>query len=833
MKVSVNWLRQFTDVDISVDELVEKIGAQLGAVEEVIDLGKKYQGIIIAKVISCEKHPNADKLSVCWIDDGGKANDVERNEKGLVQVVCGAPNVREGLSVAWLPPGVTVPASYDKDPFVLGSRELRGVVSNGMLASASELAIGDDHSGIVEIELEVPAGTDFAEAYQLNDYIIDIENKMFTHRPDCFGMLGVAREVAGIQQKAFTSPVWYKQALDRIKPTAPKLDLAIANPVPELVPRFMAIAIGDITVKPSPFMMQTFLARVGLRPINNIVDITNYLMVLTGQPTHAYDADKLQKLGSLSLETRMSRQGDKLNLLNGKTLELQDDSTILITSNDIPVGVGGIMGGADTEVDGTTKNIVIECANFDMYSIRRTSMKYGLFTDAVTRFNKGQSPLQNDRVLEEAVAMVQSFAGGHVASKVLDAQSGNASRRDSVHGLIATQTSFINERLGLELSSDDIAKLLKNVEFEVVVNGGVLHITAPFWRTDIEIAEDIVEEVGRLYGYDRLPLLLPVRDISPVLPEPTLSLKTRLAESLAKAGANEVLTYGFVHGDLLTKTGQDIGLAFRIGNAISPDLQYYRLSLTPSLLEKVHPNIKAGYDQFALFELGKTHAKSEIADGGLPKEFDRLSLVLALDNKAAKQTTGAPYYAAKQYLEAAYGTDLRYVPLTDNPFTEHKMFSQLSAPFEPQRSAIAYKGDKLVGVVGEYKASVRKALKLPEYCAGFEGFLSPLTGGPIVSGYTTISRFPKVEQDMTLRIPADVHYQAVEQAVVEHITMPPDTRYVLAPLDIFQKAKDDHKQITLRFTLHAADRTLVAEEVNKLLDDVAMKLGVSLGAVRV
>src|SRR5690349_18413249 len=196
MKVSVNWLRQFTDIDISIDELVEKIGAQLGAVEEVIDLGKKYQGIIIAKVVSCEKHPNADKLSVCWIDDGGLATGVERNEHGLIRVVCGAPNVREGLSVVWLPPGVTVPASYDKDPFVLEARELRGVVSNGMLASASELAIGDDHNGIVEVEMEVVPGSSFAEVYQLNDYIIDIENKMFTHRPDCFGILGVAREVA-------------------------------------------------------------------------------------------------------------------------------------------------------------------------------------------------------------------------------------------------------------------------------------------------------------------------------------------------------------------------------------------------------------------------------------------------------------------------------------------------------------------------------------------------------------------------------------------------------------------------------------------------------------
>ncbi len=836
MKVSVNWLKQFTDIDISVDELVEKIGAQLGAVEEVSDLGKKYEGIIIADVVSCEKHANADKLSVCWIDDGGVAKGVERNEKGLVQVVCGAPNVREGLSVVWLPPGVTVPSSVDKDPFVLEARELRGVVSNGMLASASELAIGEDHSGIVEVELEVAPGTLFAEAYQLNDYIIDIENKMFTHRPDCFGILGVAREVAGIQQKAFVSPVWYAQALDRIKPGKTKLPITVKNQVPELVPRFMAITMAGIITKSSPFMLQTFLARVGLRPINNIVDITNYLMVLTGQPTHAYDADKLAKYGDLSLETRLSRKGDKLKLLNGKELKLEDNTTILITSNDKPVGIGGVMGGADTEVDETTKNIVIECANFDMYSIRRASMKHGLFTDAVTRFNKGQSPLQNDRILEEAVAMVQSFAGGHVASKPVDVQSNSVSKKhDSVHGLIATQASFINERLGLALSPKEIAALLTNVEFDVQVNGSALHVTAPFWRTDIEIQEDIVEEVGRLYGYDRLPLVLPERDLTPVTPDQQLAVKSQLRQTLSRAGANEVLTYGFVHGDLLNKTGQDSKLAFRLTNALSPDLQYYRLSMTPSLLEKVHPNIKAGYGQFALFELGKTHSKSEIADDGLPKEFDRLALTLALDSKTAKQTTGAAYYAAKQYLETAYGTDLRYVPLTENPFAKHKMFSQLLAPFEPQRSAIAYKGEKLVGVVGEYKASVKRTLKLPDYCAGFEAFLSLLVDEQFVSEYVAVSRFPKVEQDISLRVSANVSYQEVQTALADALNENSLGEIVsnLQPLDIYQKQGDDRKHLSFRYSVASYVRTLTAEEVNNLLDKAAGKLKDSLSAERI
>ena len=830
MKVSLNWLRQFTDIDISVDELVEKIGTQLGAVEEVIDLGKKYQGVVVAKVVGCEKHPNADKLSVCAIDDGAITPDVNRDEKGYVQVVCGAPNVRSGLTVAWLPPGSTVPSSVDKDPFVLEARELRGVVSNGMLASASELAISDDHSGIVELDTDAAPGSSFAEAYQLNDYIIDIENKMFTHRPDCFGMLGVAREVAGIQHKAFKSPDWYLEPLGRVKPGRTKLPLQIKNELTDVVPRFMAVAMADVTVKPSPFTMQTYLSRVGLRPINNIVDITNYIMFLTGQPTHAYDADKLQKYGDLSLETRMSRKGDKINLLNGKEVELQDDTTILITSNDVPVGIAGVMGGADTEVDETTKNIVIECANFDMYSIRRTSMKYGLFTDAVTRFNKGQSKLQNERVIEETVAMVQSLGTAQVASEVMDVHAGLVELKP-----VVTTTEFINERLGTALEAKEITDLLQNVECVVHAKVSELSITPPFWRTDIEIAEDIVEEVGRLYGLDRLPLQLPGRDLTPVVPDVLLSAKANARKVLSRAGANEVLTYAFVHGDLLAKSGQDKTKAFRLTNALSPDLQYYRLSMQPSLLEKVHPNIKAGYGEFVLFELGKVHSKTEVGDDGLPKEFDRLALVFAMDPKTAKsQTAGAPYYAAKQYLETMFGNELRYEPVTGSKLANHPMFSQLLAPFEPARAAIVFKGEMLVGVVGEYKSSVRKALKLPEYCAGFETFLSPLLKEAEESDYVAVSRFPKVEQDITLKVPTELPYSELANSLTDSLYKLENTHFKLKPLDIFQKTDDaTHKQVSFRLSISSYERTLTAEQVNSLLDDAAAQAKTTLKAERI
>jgi phenylalanyl-tRNA synthetase beta chain len=847
MKVSVNWLRKFTEIDLSVDELVEKIGAQLGAVEEIIDLGKKYQGIIIAKVVTCEKHPDADKLSVCFIDDGGKAKDIERNKQGLVQVVCGAPNVRTGITVAWLPPGSTVPSTVDKDPFVLGSRELRGVLSNGMLASAAELAISDDHNGIVEIDGDVEPGSDFADVYELNDFIIDIENKMFTHRPDCFGILGVAREVAGVQQNAFTSPkIYAAPKTTGVIQKSGSLPVAISVKTPDLVPRFVAQAFTNLQVAPSPIVMQTFLMRVGIRPINNIVDLTNYYMVLTGQPLHAYDYDKLMALSedkkSVSLETRMSHKGDKITLLNGKELELQDDSTILITSNDVPVGIGGVMGGADTEVDENTTNIVIECANFDMYNIRRTSMKYGLFTDAVTRFNKGQSPLQNERVVawlgDELIHLTGAMPDGTIHDYV-SPDIVAAKKRDSLHGLIATEASFINQRLGSDLSADAIAELLRNVEFTVEVNNHVLHVTAPFWRTDIEIAEDIVEEVGRLYGYDRLPLELPGRSMSPVVPDEVLETKRQIRASLAAAGANEVLTYGFVHGDLMKKTGQDATKAFRLVNAISPYLQYFRFSLTPSLLEKIHGNIKAGYDELAIFEIGKTHSKTEVDEDKLPKEFDRLGLVLAKSPRTTSKQQASPYYQAKYYLEHLLGKSsegLRYVPLEGADTFNHAMFEQMLAPFEPKRSALVFHGEKkLLGVVGEYKSGVKKILKLPDYTAGFELFLTPLVSLlDQTDVYTPLSRFPKTEQDITLKVSNKVSYQELKSLIQDILTSQENAVTSVIPISIFQKEGDEsHQQITFRITVSSYVKTLKTEEVNTLLDSISSQAADKLQALRI
>ncbi|MET1033410.1 MAG: phenylalanine--tRNA ligase subunit beta, partial [Candidatus Saccharimonadales bacterium] len=831
MKVSVNSIRIVNEIYGSasnpapngVDDLLQKIGSQLAGIDEVITYGERFRGVLVARVASVADHPDADRLHVCKIDDGGKAEGIERDENGYVQVVCGAPNVREGLVVAWLPPGATVPNTIDKDPFMLEARALRGVVSNGMLASGKELTIGDSHDGILELDTDVAPGTPFAQAYDLEgDVVIDMENKMFTHRPDCFGQLGIARELEGIQHRAYKSPEWYQTNPDFVAVEADELKLEVQNEIPELTPRFTAVTMRDVMIKSSPVWLQIHLSKLGIRPINNIVDYTNFFMLETGQPLHAYDYDKVvaQDEGAdhATIVVRKPRDGEKITLLNGKEIQPRAEA-IMIATRDKLIGLGGVMGGGDTEVDDNTKNIIIESANFDMYSIRRTAMAHGVFTDAVTRFNKGQSPLQNVAVLAKIVDEIRRFADGKVASALIDDNHLPAEmlERNSVHPAVRVSPQFINTRLGFALSAEEMATLLRNVEFDVEVDNesgsknsdsasdnqpaGTLIVKAPFWRTDITISEDVVEEIGRLYGFDHLPLELPKRSVTPAPKDDMLALKARTRDILAAAGANELLTYSFVHGNLLEKSGQDIKDAFQLSNALSPDLQYFRLTVLPSLLDKIHPNIKAGFDQFAIFELGKGHNLLHAnTDDGLPAEFSIAALAVTANDKIADKKTGAAFYQARAFLDQlgkGLGLDLAYTPITETSDVP------IIRPYDLSRSAFVsdLNSGAFLGIVGEFKTGVRKGFKLPAHTAGFEISLDELVKvASAGSKYAQLPRFPKVEQDICLKVPATTSYADVYDFATKTMNEnhPVKTRWTLSPDDIYQRQDDaDNKQITL------------------------------------
>lgn len=830
MNVSKNWIQRYLNFDLpEASALVAKIGSQLGEVEGVTDLTAQYSGATIVRVVECTKLEDSDHLNVCFVDDGGVVTDVERREDGLVQVVCGAPNVAAGVWAVWLPPGAIVPSTFNSDPFVLGARKLRGVISNGMLASAKELAIGDSHEGLLLLtDANLTAGDTLLNAFSLNDHIIDIENKMLTHRPDGFGQLGIAREVAGIFGQQFTSPDWYTnpQPIE----AGEGLPLRIVNEVPDVVPRFMAIAIKDVEVRPSPLWMQTLLSRVGIRPINNLVDVTNFVMVLTGQPLHAYDYDKVSALtdgDGAVLTARYPHQGETITLLSSKTITPREEA-ILIATDTQAIGLAGVMGGANTEVDGSTKNIILECATFDMYSIRRTSMAHGLFTDAVTRFSKGQSPLQNAAVLAHALSQLQRVAGGSVASVVCD-----DNHAADAQPTVIIDAPYINARLGLELSAQDMAQLLTNVEFDVSVHDDELTIHTPFWRTDIEIKEDIVEEVGRLYGFDKLPLELPKRQIHPTSYDAHIAGKARIRNALSKLGANEVLTYSFVHGKLLEKAGQDTAQAFSLSNALSPDLQYYRLTGLPSLLDKIHGNSKSGHHKFALFELAKGHNLMHASDDeGIPSEFDFVEFVYT----AKKAGAGAPFYYGRTYLDALLhelGLEAVYSPAAD------VQSSPVTAPYDVARAAlVTLKDGTFLGIIGELKQSVLKNFKLPAYTVAFTLDAQQLitSSQTVVSGYVPLSRFPKVEQDICFRVANTVHYADLYAAVSDFIqaTVSDRVRATVSPIDIYQRQNEtDYKQITFRISLAHYEKTMTDAEVSTLLDALCAQVASQFSAERI
>ncbi len=831
MRVSLNMIRQLVDFDLPPkDELIEKIGAQLGGVEAVYDYGQKYKGVIIVKVISCVNHPNSDHLHLCMIDDGGVVKDVERNADGHVQVVCGASNVRANMSAVWLSPGTIVPQTTDNDPYKLEVRDIRGLKSNGMLASARELGLGDDHNGIVDILDQVDAGEDFATKYGLDDIVIDIENKMFTHRPDLFGQLGIAREVAGICGRQFKSPSWYATKWDITETFNSELNFSVHNELNQLVPRFTAIGITGVKVTGSPLWLISALVRLGQKPVNNVVDITNYYMLLTAQPLHAYDYDKikLQNEGSVNLIVRKASPKEQLKLINNKIVTLSDKDIVIATDKH-PIGLAGIMGGAECEVSQSTTNIILECATFDMYSIRRSCMELGIFTEAATRFTKGQSTQQNLAVLGAVCGDIETICSGKISSNLVDDK--HETESSSVE--LKTSADFLSARLGMNIKSDEVSKLLSNVEFECNNNGNFIDIRVPFWRTDISIQEDILEEVGRLKGYDNLPLLLPSRVLTPVSKNYLLKAKSLIRSRLSAAGANEVLTYSFVHGKLIDGVGQNKELAYQLANALSPDLQFYRMSIIPSLLDKVHAAIKNGTERFAMFEIGMTHTKERGLDNeNLPVEDQYVGLVFAANDHILFE--GAPYYMALKYLNVLTGGE----ELSFKPISIEDQKYAVMCPYLQGRSALVSVKEtgQFLGILGEFKQSVTSKLKLPKYCSGFE--LDTTVLADVImkeSSYVPLSKFPSVEQDISLKAPVDICYSVLYDFVHQVIAdeAPKNTTFKLTPVDIYQSPKDtNYQHITLRLSISSYIKTMTASEVNALLDQVSLRAKESLKAER-
>ncbi|MDR2336900.1 MAG: phenylalanine--tRNA ligase subunit beta, partial [Candidatus Nomurabacteria bacterium] len=634
MIISLNWLKKYVDLDgISDEKLAEKIGSHLVEVESFYKTTDKYRGIYVVKVMQSQPLDGSDHLSVCLVDDAGVMNnpDIERDENGLVQVVCGAPNVREGMLAAWIAPNATVPATFGtKEPFVIGTKKLKGVESNGMLAATDELNLGADHAGILEIDENLAtAGESFAEVFGLNDTLFDIENKSLTHRPDCFGVIGFAREVAGIFGKEFQTPEFMLNEGRVLPPEASDLRLELVVEDEELCPRYQATILeinnnfGGISPATHIKEFGAPIVMSGMRLIDPIVDISNYLMLLTGQPLHCFDYDKLLKVGGraenypVKIVVRAAKKGEKIKLLDGSDLVL-DTSDIVICSNEKPVALAGVMGGESTAIDENTKRIVVESATFNLYKLRDTSMRHGIFSEAVTRFTKGQPMALTDKVLKETVKIFTENYGFKLISPFFDTMSERIE-----HNPIELTVTEVNRLLGTDYTAELIKETLANVNFSVANMGERIIARTPYWRTDIHIKEDIIEEIGRQNGFDDIAPTLPMRFFESPNADKLYDLKSAVRAKLAAFGANEILTYSFVSEKLLKKTNLDPKNSYQIINSISPELQYVRQSLTPNILEKVFLNIDDGFDNFALFEINKVYQKSyNLGGDGLPNERD-------------------------------------------------------------------------------------------------------------------------------------------------------------------------------------------------------------------
>ncbi len=799
MKISLNLIKQLTRVKLGNEELLSRIHSRLAEVEGVEKLADKYKGVLIAEIKKAKPHPDADKLGVYQVDNG----------KEVVQVIAGDKTLKVGDKVAHIAPGLTVPATfYDDEPFVLKKVKLRGEDSNGMLGSAKELDFGDEHDNVLKLDADKPAGTTLIEAYDLDDLIIDIDNKTLTHRPDCFGLIGFAREVAGIQDLQFKSPPWLLDPVKTHKSNS-SLKLSVSNEVKKDCPAYLAVALSGVEIKQSPIHLMTYLNRIGVWPINNIVDMTNYYMVMTGQPLHAFDYDKVS---GDKITVRYPKKSERLTLLDGKEIEIYKKA-VTICDEKGPIALGGVMGGANSEISASTKNIVIECANFDMYSIRATSMKHGIFSDAATRFMRGQSPALCQRVLGEVLNHPEDLGGGAVASEMI----GNSV--DAKDTLVAMKFDDVNKLLGTDMASEEQKRRLSNVEIEVNGNKAL----SPFWRRDLNIWQDIAEEVGRLSGFDSIAMTLPRRDIKAVDYDDMEKLKSRLRSCLVAAGANEVLTYSGVSMQLMEKVNLSIEPLYKLRNSVSPELEYMRAALLPSLMNKIYLNHRRSYGKLALFELGKAHNKDCVGKDSLPKEHEKLAFVFSADKKTTQASyQGSPYYQAKIYLEYV----LKTLGIKDYSFEEEqrKTTSYASSLLMPKRRAKVVVGAVVLGVLGEFSYRARAGLKLPEFSAGFELDLdSLLDSSSSAQKYRQLSKFPGTEHDVTFETPRDISFKRVLGEFEKNIQAK-NLQTTIKPTDAYQKYEDSKtRNLTLRLELVNTKKTMFADEINQIVDSAVSK----------
>jgi len=788
MKFTLSWLKEHLDTDASLEAIVEALTRIGLEVEGVDNPGEKLAAFKVARVLSAERHPQADKLQVLSVDAGDRP----------LQVVCGAPNARAGLVGVFGMPGATVPANG----MVLKVAEIRGVESNGMMCSTRELELGDDHDGIIELPADAPVGTAFPDYAGLNDPVIDVS--VTPNKQDCMGVRGIARDLAaaGMGTLKPLAQVYRSEKIEPVAGEGPGPDVRTDDP--EGCPAFYAQGVSGVTNKAAPEWMRRFLTAIGQKPISALVDITNFVSVDLGRPLHVYDKAKL----SGGLVARKARDGEQMLALNGKTYTLDPSMTVI--ADDVAVhDIGGIMGGEHSGVSDGTTDVIIECAYFDPDHIALTGQKLGLTSDARQRFERGVDPAFLDDGLAIATRLVLDHTGGTPSGIT------RAGQPPVTPKVVAYDPARAETLGGLAIDPARQKDILERLGF--TVDGG-WNVTVPSWRRDVDGSADLVEEVIRIEGIDKVP---PVPlDRVPGVAKPTATpeqkLERRARRAAAARGLNEAVTWSFLSEAEAAPFG---GGAWSLANPISEDLKVMRPSLLPGLLSAAARNLKRGADGVRLFEIGRRYlAEAERATLGVVLAGERSA-------KGWSQGKAQPFDAFDAKAEA-----LALLAAAGAPVDNLQVMGEAGDAWHPGQSGTLRLGPKTVlAAFGMVHPLTAKAYDLDGPVAAVELYLDAIppkrASGFMRAAYTPPA-LQAVKRDFAFTVPAGL----TADALVRAVRGADKTAIVGARLfDLFER--DEVRSMAVEVVLQPGEKSFTDEELKAVADKVvaaAAKLGAVL-----
>ncbi len=788
MKFSENWLREWVNPKPDSAALAHQLTMAGHEVEDFEIHGGNLQDVQVAEVIAISKHPNADKLRVCKVRTGTGAT---------VEVVCGAPNVRQGMKAAFAGPGVALPNGVK-----LQQSTIRGVVSNGMLCSAIELGLDDESDGIIELPQDAPIGADLAGYLALPDTILDV--KLTPNRGDCFSVSGLARDISavtGSPQLLHDEPAVTVTVKD---------EQTVVVETPAVCPRFAGRVIVSINANAaSPLWMRERLKRAGLRSIHPVVDVTNYIMLELGQPMHAYDRDRL----SGPIRPRFARPGEKLVLLDEREVDLDTD-TLVISDDSGPIGLAGIMGGRSTAVSGYTRNVFLEAAFWPQDIVAGRARRYALHTDASLRFERGVDPALQARAVDRATELLLEICGG-AAGPLTDVVD---QRHLPQPADIRLRQSQLSRLLGMDIETEVVERILKALQIDFERERDGWNARVPLFRFDLRIEHDLIEEVARIFGYDRIPEQTDVAEM-PLggVTEARVDLDL-VADTMVARDYREVVTYSFVNAGidrLLTGHSSDLVLS----NPISSEMAVMRGTLWAGMLIAAATNLSRQQDRVRLFEIGKSFHGNLNA----PVETVRIAgLVIgaALGEQWADQARTVDFFDIKSDAEAL-------LALTGSA-SDFTFSAEEFEPLQPGQSAAVRLHNTRVGYIGKLHPAVTKQLNLRQDVFLFELDADAVFSATIAAA-TTVSRFPSIRRDIAIIVKEDVPAAQLQQAVAEAA---PDLIREVKIFDVYKGPGIEAglKSIALGLILQETSRTLTDQDADFAMQKAVRKLQLDYGA---